>query len=136
MATQMMATRTILIADDEPHLVHILAYNLKRSGAVVELATNGRECVETALRIMPDLIISDYQMPVLDGLQASIQMRSNTATANIPILMLTSRGHRLTPQELAQTNIRAVMAKPFSIRQLLKTIEDILSKPCTGTVAA
>ena len=131
-----MAGRTILIADDEPHLVHILAYNLTRAGAVVEIATNGQECVEIALRIRPDLIVSDYQMPVLDGLQASIQLRSNLATTHIPILMLTSRGHRLTPAELALTNIRAVMAKPFSIRQLLKTIEDILSKPCTGAAAA
>jgi two-component system alkaline phosphatase synthesis response regulator PhoP len=131
-----MAGRTILIADDEPHLVHILAYNLTRAGAVVEIATNGQECVEIALRIRPDLIVSDYQMPVLDGLQASIQLRSNLATTHIPILMLTSRGHRLTPAELALTNIRAVMAKPFSIRQLLKSIEDILSKPSTGTVAA
>ena len=131
-----MAGRTILIADDEPHLVHILAYNLTRAGAVVEIATNGQECVEIALRISPDLIVSDYQMPVLDGLQASIQLRSNLATTHIPILMLTSRGHRLTPAELALTNIRAVMAKPFSIRQLLKSIEDILSKPSTGTVAA
>lgn len=131
-----MAGRTILIADDEPHLVHILSYNLTRAGAVVELATNGQECIEIALRTKPDLIVSDYQMPVLDGLQASIQLRSNSATTHIPILMLTSRGHRLTPAELALTNIRAVMAKPFSIRQLLKTIEDILSKPCTGTAAA
>ena len=131
-----MAGRTILIADDEPHLVHILAYNLTRAGAVVEIATNGQECVEIALRTRPDLIVSDYQMPVLDGLQASIQLRSNLATTHIPILMLTSRGHRLTPAELALTNIRAVMAKPFSIRQLLKSIEDILSKPSTGTVAA
>jgi CheY-like chemotaxis protein len=131
-----MAGRTILIADDEPHLVHILAYNLTRAGAVVEIATNGQECLEIALRIRPDLIVSDYQMPVLDGLQASIQLRSNLATTHIPILMLTSRGHRLTPAELALTNIRAVMAKPFSIRQLLKSIEDILSKPCTGAAAA
>ncbi len=131
-----MAGRTILIADDEPHLVHILAYNLTRAGAVVEIATNGQECVEIALRTRPDLIVSDYQMPVLDGLQASIQLRSNLAPTHIPILMLTSRGHRLTPAELALTNIRAVMAKPFSIRQLLKSIEDILSKPSTGTVAA
>ena len=131
-----MAGRTILIADDEPHLVHILAYNLTRAGAVVEIATNGQECVEIALRTRPDLIVSDYQMPVLDGLQASIQLRSNLATTHIPILMLTSRGHRLTPAELALTNIRAVMAKPFSIRQLLKSIEDILSKPSSGTVAA
>src|ERR1019366_2412552 len=131
-----MAGRTILIADDEPHLVHILAYNLTRAGAVVEIATNGQECLEIALRIRPDLIVSDYQMPVLDGLQASIQLRSNLATTHIPILMLTSRGHRLTPAELALTNIRAVMAKPFSIRQLLKSIEDILSKPSTGSVAA
>jgi len=130
-----MTTRTILIADDEPHLIHILSYNLKRTGAVVHVATNGEQCVELAKIVLPDLIISDYQMPLLDGLAAAIQLRADSRTANIPVLMLTARGHRLTAAQLAQTQIRAVLPKPFSARQLLAKINELLVAPVGVTAA-
>ncbi len=122
-----MPAKTILIVDDEPHLVHILAYNLRKSGAIVETAANGRECVEKAKDLKPDLIVSDYQMPVLDGLQACILMKADPATNALPVIMLTARGHRLTDAELAQTNIKRVLPKPFSARQLLMTVDEVLN---------
>ena len=126
---------TILIADDEPHLVHILAYNLRKSGAIVEIAANGLECFNMACSLLPDLIICDYQMPVLDGLQACLRLRAGPSTMNIPVVMLTARGHRLAADEIARTNIRGVVPKPFSARQLLTMIDEILCKPKTGTAA-
>ena len=94
-----MASRTILIADDEPHLVYMLDYHLKKSGAIVKIANNGLELIEIASILLPDLIISDYQMPYLDGLDASKRLRIDPRTANIPIVMLTARGHRLTASD-------------------------------------
>lgn len=130
-----MGSRTVVIADDEPHLVHILAYSLKKAGIVVETAANGAECVELAVRLRPDLIVSDYQMPMLDGLGACIKLKQDIRTAGIPVIMLTARGHRLTPEELAQTSIAAVLPKPFSARVLLAKIEEVLATPM-GRVAA
>ncbi len=131
-----MAAKTILIADDEPHLVHILSYNLEKAGLIVEIAVNGLECVEKALVLSPDLIVSDYQMPLLDGLQAATQLRADPRTAHIPVLILTARGHRIEPGELVHTHIRAVLPKPFSARQLLAKIEEILGAPDAGANAA
>lgn len=130
-----MENKKILIADDEPHLVHILAYNLRRCGAIVETAKNGLECVSMASSYAPDLIVSDYQMPLLDGLQACMELRRNHQTSGIPIVMLTARGHRLTAAEVAQTNIKLLLPKPFSAHQLIAAIDTILNKT-TDTAAA
>ena len=118
--------RTIVIADDEPHLVHIVAYNLKKAGFDVHTAANGQQCLDLATTVGPDLIVSDYQMPVMDGLTACQRLRADPRTANVPVLLLTARGHRLTDAELARTNVKAVLPKPFSARQLVAKIEDVL----------
>jgi two-component system alkaline phosphatase synthesis response regulator PhoP len=131
----MMFKATILIADDEPHLVHILAYNLRKVGAHVETACNGAECVEKAKRLHLDLIVSDYQMPILDGLQACMMLKADPVTSQIPVVMLTARGHRLTDAELAQTNIRRVLPKPLSARQLLEAVNAVLSERTGGEAA-
>lgn len=131
-----MASQTVLIADDEPHLIRILSYNLKKSGFMVETANDGVACIEKATSLLPALIVSDFQMPLLNGLQACIRLRADPRTATIPVLMLTARGHRITAIELAQTNIRAVLPKPFSTRQLLATIEQILGTQGAGVTAA
>ena len=118
--------RTIVIADDEPHLIYIVAYNLKKAGFDVHTVANGRECVTLATTLRPDLIVSDYQMPVLDGLAACQELKQDPRSAAIPVLLLTARGHRLTDEELARTNAKAVLPKPFSARQLLAKIDEVL----------
>jgi two-component system, OmpR family, alkaline phosphatase synthesis response regulator PhoP len=132
----MTTARTIIVADDEPHLAEIVAYNIRKSGAIVHIARNGAECLELAAQHLPDLIVSDYQMPVLDGLQACITLKENPKTTAIPVLMLTARGHRITEAELARTNILAVLPKPFSGRQLVAKVEEVLSLPTAKEVAA
>lgn len=122
-----MDVKTIVIADDEPHLTHIVAYNLRKSGMTVHVASNGQECHKLAVEMKPDLIVSDYQMPVLDGLAACIKLREDARTAHIPVIMLTARGHRLTPAELARTNIKSLLAKPFSARDLLAKVTEVLA---------
>jgi len=131
-----MTVKTVVVADDEPHLVHILAYALKKADIEVHVAANGAECAKLAAEVQPDLIVSDYQMPVLDGLQACIKMKQGPRTAHIPVLMLTARGHRLTEQELSQTNIRGVLPKPFSARQLVEKIASLEEPTDLHRVAA
>jgi CheY-like chemotaxis protein len=79
-----------------------------------------------AAKKRPNLIITDYQMPIMNGLTACIQLKQNPITADIPILMLTARGHRLSPEELSQTNIRLMMPKPFSVREVIAQVENLL----------
>src|ERR1700691_1567961 len=121
-----MSQQTIIIADDEAFLAQMLSFNIQKSGHKVFVARDGAELCAMAEKKRPNLIITDYQMPVMNGLAACIRLKQNPATADIPVLMLTARGHRLSPEELSQTNIRLLMPKPFSVREVIAQVEALL----------
>lgn len=121
-----MAQRRILIADDESYVTQILNLNLQRRGYAVFVAGDGGTAFDLAVAQVPDLVISDCQMPVLDGLALCMRLKSNAKTAHVPVLLLTARGHTIEAEDLARTNIRAVVPKPFSIRELFPKIERAL----------
>lgn len=117
---------TVLLVDDEIHLTTMVASRLKRAGVTVLTADNGEEALDLAREHVPDLVISDYQMPVMDGFEFCIKLHEDTATAAVPVIMLTARGHKLSPEELARTSIRHLMPKPFSMRELLETAGELV----------
>src|SRR5438874_1676197 len=115
----------ILVCDDEAHIRHIIAHKLRASGFEVVEARNGQEAL--ALLDAPgagrlDFVISDFQMPLITGLELCTVLKTRAETAKTPVLMLTARGYILTDEELAQTNIRQVISKPFGVRQLLDRV--------------
>jgi response regulator RpfG family c-di-GMP phosphodiesterase len=120
-----MPGTTVLVADDEPHIRHLLEYKLSRTGYRVLTASDGKAAYTLACRERPDLVITDYQMPGGDGLELSRQLKANDRTASTPVLMLTARGYKLLPSDLATTNIKSVMEKPFSPRDLLALVEEL-----------
>ena len=79
----------ILVVDDEPPIVDMLAYNLKRANYEVLIARDGQEALDKARREQPDLIILDLMLPKVDGLTLCQRLRRDERTARIPILMLT-----------------------------------------------
>lgn len=121
-----MAQQRIVIADDESYLTQLVGDKLRKRGYSVFIAHDGQAGFDLAVSHLPDLVISDFQMPVLDGLKMCIRLRAKPETAHIPVLMLTARGHVLTGDELKRANIRAVMPKPFSARDLLAKMEEVL----------
>ena len=118
--------QSILIVDDEPHVVHVVGFKLKAAGFKVETATNGKDAYERACAVRPALIITDYQMPGGSGLELATRLRRNADTADTPLIMLTARGHLASLSELVDTNIRSLLAKPFSPRNLLKKVQELL----------
>lgn len=118
--------KKILIADDERHITHILAFKIRQIGYEVITADDGQAAYELAREHMPDLVITDYQMPLLDGYDMCVKLSAQEATAQIPVIMLTARGHRLSPSELIKTNIQCLLAKPFSTQDLLARISELL----------
>ena len=116
----------ILIADDELYITSTLAQKLRKAGYEVRTASDGEEALALATEQVPDLIVTDYQMPILSGFDLAVELRQNPATAGVPLLMLTARGHRLESSELARTNIRCLLAKPFSLREVLSKIDELL----------
>ncbi len=119
-------SRLILVIDDDRHIVHILKRRLESLGFSVITARNGSQGVEMARNHRPDLIVSDFQMPICNGYEMAVELHRDEQTSDIPILMLTARGHKLSPSELIKTNIQAVMAKPFSARELIATVNEML----------
>ena len=122
-----MDGKTVLVADDEPHIRHMLDYKLRKTGFSVVTAGNGREAFELARKHRPDVIVTDYQMPVCNGMEFAIRLKSEPDTAAIPVLLLTSRGHKVPASELAKTNVKALMPKPFSPRELTAQIEELIA---------
>jgi len=127
-------TKRILLCDDEIHILRAAEFKLKRAGHAVRTAADGEEAWALLKEELPEILITDYQMPRLDGLGLVERVRSDPATAVLPILMLTAKGFELNHDELArQWNVTAVMAKPFSPRELLQAVERLLEEPaCAG----
>jgi len=118
----------ILVVDDEPDIVELIAYNLKREGYQVYTATNGQEAVTTAKKAMPDLIILDVMMPKMDGIEACRIMRAMPEFKSTFMVFLTARSEEYS--EIAGFNVGAddYIAKPIKPRALLSRINAILRR--------
>ena len=114
-----MSAPKILIVDDEPHMLRVTEFSLRRGGYQLIIGRNGREAIELADREQPALIVMDVLMPELDGLGALRLLKQSPKTANIPVIMLTARGHVMTRQDAEDSGASLFLTKPFSPNQLL-----------------
>jgi len=118
--------KRIVIADDEAHILHVVNMKLTNAGFEVFTAMDGEEALELCQAESPDLLITDYQMPVMSGLELCKQLRDSEQTRRIPAIMLTARGFDIEPGEMADAGIEAVLAKPFSPREVLAKVQQLL----------
>src|ERR1043165_254607 len=89
------AGKTILVADDESHILHVVSLKLSNAGFRVLTAKDGAEAFEVATQEHPDLVITDSHMPHLSGLELCRKLKQTPETATIPAIMLTARGYQL-----------------------------------------
>jgi DNA-binding response OmpR family regulator len=122
----MMSERTILVADDESHILNVVSLKLRNAGFRVLTAADGQEAYEIALAEKPALLITDYHMPHLSGLDLCAKLTANPQTAGIKKIMLSARGYNLEPADMTASGILTMLSKPFSPRQLLQTVEEHL----------
>jgi CheY-like chemotaxis protein len=120
--------KTILVADDETHILHVVSLKLRNAGFIVITARDGQEALEMAQQEKPDLVITDYHMPHLSGLELCQRLKQDPATSAIPAIMLTARGYQLDPADTEQSGILRMLSKPFSPRQLLTTVNEVLER--------
>jgi two-component system phosphate regulon response regulator PhoB len=118
----------ILVTDDESHILNVVSLKLRNAGFDVITARDGQEAYELALSESPDLLITDYHMPQLSGLELCRKMKQEPRTASIPAIMLSARGYHLEPQDMQQSGILRMISKPFSPRQLLDTVNEVLKR--------
>ncbi len=117
--------RTILVVDDERYITTTLSLKLRQCGAIVVTAHDGKEGYQLACRQVPDLVCTGFDMPLMHGLDLAIKLRATPITSSIPIVMLTARGHRIDVNDLLPTNVRAILGKPFSAREVLSKLEEV-----------
>jgi DNA-binding response OmpR family regulator len=116
----------ILVVDDEPDLVELVAFNLKAEGFDVITAANGVEALDQARVALPDLIVLDLMLPELDGLAVCEMLQRLPATARIPIIMLTAWSSELSRIIGLETGAADYMTKPFSPRELVIRVNKLL----------
>ena len=121
-----MPDKKVLIADDEIHIIQVVAIKLRNNGYQVITAENGAEAYELACAEKPDVIITDFQMPVMTGLELVEKLRNNENTAQIPVMMLTARGFAIEDDVREKLQIAACLSKPFSPRELLQNVQEVL----------
>ena len=120
-------TQRILLCDDEIHILRAAEFKLKKAGYDVRIASDGQEAWEMIQQQKPDVLITDCQMPRMDGVELVHKVRENPETAGLPIFMLTAKGYELSHDELADKwKVMAVIAKPFSPRDLLQRVNAVL----------
>ncbi len=121
-----MSPPKILVADDEAHILHVVTMKLAHAGYEVITAMDGEEALELALVEKPDMVITDFQMPYITGLELCMRLRENEQTRDIPMLMLTARGFNIPEDEMAAAGIHDVLSKPFSPREVLRRVQHLL----------
>jgi two-component system, OmpR family, alkaline phosphatase synthesis response regulator PhoP len=123
-----MEQKKILVADDESHILHVVSLKLRNAGFTVVTACDGQEAFELAGQEKPDLMVIDYQMPHLSGLELCQKLKQSPATGRIPAVLLTARGYDLDLGVAQESGIVRILSKPFSPRQLLATVNEILAE--------
>ena len=127
---------SILIVEDDPDISDLIAHYLQRAGHEVTRLTSGSEVMPRVRTAPPDLVILDLMLPGMDGLLVCQAMRANTATAAIPIIMLTARGDeadRIAGLELGADDY---VTKPFSAKELVARVAARLRRHGTATATA
>ena len=121
-------TATIMIVEDEADLSLMLRYNLEAEGFRVASAATGDEAAEMVRDAQPDLILLDWMLPGLSGIELCRRWRARQETASIPIIMLTARGEEEERVRGLETGADDYVVKPFSIPELLARIHALLRR--------
>jgi len=120
--------KNVLIVDDEPDLVELVSYNLKKEGFQVATAPDGGVALEKARKKNFDLIILDLMLPGIQGIELCRILRNDPKTERVPIIMLTAKGDEADRIRGLETGADDYMAKPFSPRELVARVKAVLRR--------
>jgi len=123
-----MSKPTILIVEDEVAIITMLRYTLERDGYRIVEARDGEEALIVAAEENPDLILLDWALPNLSGIEVCRRLRSRQETRNVPILMLTARGEETDRIRGLDTGADDYLTKPFSMTELLARLRAVLRR--------
>jgi len=118
----------VLIVEDETALVELLRYNLEQAGFRVSVAYDGEEALASVQEDVPDLMLLDWMLPLASGIEVCRQLRRQTSTANLPVIMLTARGEEGDRVRGLNAGADDYVPKPFSPTELVARIRAVLRR--------
>src|SRR5437867_3041586 len=130
-----MAKTKVLIVEDDRSLADVLAYNLKLAGYEVLVSRDGQDGLRQAQLKIPDIVILDLMLPVIEGLEVCRRLRSDRAAQNILIMMLTAKAEESDQIVGLSMGADDYITKPFSVKVLLERIRAVQRRRLTSPVA-
>jgi two-component system phosphate regulon response regulator PhoB len=131
-----MPRTKILVVEDDRALSEVLRYNLSHAGFEVTCATDGHEGLRLSRNLLPDLVVLDVMLPLLDGIELAKQIRKYSATQKTPILMLTAKGDEIDQVLGFSAGADDYVVKPFSVKVLLERVKSLLRRQTEGAGGA
>lgn len=123
-----MTTEHVLVVDDEEDIIELVKYNLEQDGFLVSSATDGEEGVRLAAEKKPKLIVLDIMLPGMSGLDVCRKLKTDSSTADIPIIMASARGDEADVVAGLELGADDYLVKPFSPRVLLARVRAVLRR--------
>ena len=120
--------RKILVVDDEPDLVELVSYNLRKEGFDVSSASDGEEALNKIRKENFNLIVLDLMLPGIQGMELCRMLRNDPKTKNLPVIMVTAKGEEIDRVIGLETGADDYMAKPFSPRELVARVKAVLRR--------
>jgi two-component system phosphate regulon response regulator PhoB len=133
-----MAAR-ILLVEDEEAISHLIAYNLQKEGFTVAISADGDEALTAMAEERPDLVLLDWMLPNVSGLEICRRIRARADTREIPVIMLTARGEEEDRVRGLDTGADDYVTKPFAMSELVARMRAVLRRTApalAGDVAA
>ncbi|BDW98714.1 phosphate regulon transcriptional regulator PhoB [Maricaulis maris] len=118
----------VLVIEDEDALATLLQYNLEKEGYTVAVASDGEDALIQAEETTPDLVLVDWMLPKVSGIEVCRRLRGRQETANVPIIMLTARGEETDRVRGLDTGADDYVVKPFSMTELFARIRAVLRR--------
>lgn len=120
--------KTILAVDDEEHILELLSYNLERDGYHVLKADSGEAALELLEKEKVDIILLDWMLPGIDGIEVLRRIRSQKSTNTLPVIFLTAKGDEISKVVGLEVGSDDYLVKPFGVHELLARIKAVLRR--------
>ena len=125
----------IFIIEDEPSIIQLVQHNLEKNGFIVSSSLNGNDGLKDLKKFQPDLLLLDWMLPDLSGIEICKNIRKDNSFKNLPVIMLTAKGEEEDKIKGLDSGVDDYLTKPFSFNELMARIKAVLRRSNPNTVS-
>ena len=125
----------IFIIEDEPSIIQLVQHNLEKNGFIISSSLNGNDGLKELKKFQPDLLLLDWMLPDLSGIEICKNIRKDNSFKNLPVIMLTAKGEEEDKIKGLDSGVDDYLTKPFSFNELMARIKAVLRRTNPNTVS-